>query len=507
MSIKPKLRDQVDRPLPASPDSEKAILCSVLLDPSCLDKLDGIKPTSFHHPSHRAIFATMQGMRKAGKQIDLVTITQEISDHGKLADIGGPAYLAELSTFIPTAANVASYAEIVAEKALEREKIRLGTSLQDAAFEGRPTDEIQKAIASLDQNPAKESTSLTFRKISEIIAMKFSDDDLYLANGYLVRGGSLAIVGSGGIGKSRLVMQMAICSASGIPFLDIPTRGQPKWMFLQTENGNRRLQHDLQRMTQTLDAEAISLLDDRIVLHTLENSNDVFMRPTSESVADRLIESIIHHDPDIVVVDVLRDFGIGDLNTDEGMTGTLEAITRIVRSGRSDRTIIIIHHARTGKAAAAGAFGMERSNFGRNSKVLLGWARAVINIAPLSEDDPDLLGLGSGKNNDHREMPPLAMRLLPDHMLYRVDRSVDVGSKIAALNETGRKGSQFTIDAVTDVVDALKPSVPDKKTIVAKLIEKGLGKSKAYDLVASAESAGRIKFSSKNGGFVSTHGK
>jgi hypothetical protein len=136
MSVKPKLRDQVDRPLPASLDAEKAILCSVLLDPSCLDKLDGIRPGSFHHPSHRAIFTAMKQMRQAGKPLDLVTLSQEISDHGKLADIGGAAYLAEISTFIATSQNVASYAEIVAEKAALRDYIALAGRGIEAAYQG-----------------------------------------------------------------------------------------------------------------------------------------------------------------------------------------------------------------------------------------------------------------------------------------------------------------------------------------------------------------------------------
>jgi hypothetical protein len=54
-----------------------------------------------------------------------------------------------------------------------------------------------------------------------------------------------------------------------------------------------------------------------------------------------------------VVFDVLRDFGIGDLNSEEGMTATLSAIERITRQGDPQRIPIVAHHALTGRTGAA----------------------------------------------------------------------------------------------------------------------------------------------------------
>jgi hypothetical protein len=70
--------------------------------------------------------------------------------------------------------------------------------------------------------------------------------------------------------------------------------------------------------------------------------------------------------------------------------------------------------------------GCDRANFGRNSKLLYGWAHAMINIAPLAKDDNNLLGIGSGKCSNAREFAPFAIRLNERMMLYERDDSVDV---------------------------------------------------------------------------------
>jgi hypothetical protein len=495
-------------PLPADLDAERALLSSVLLEPKIFPDLD-VRAEDFHHPAHGTIWRGFQSLRAGVKAIDLVTITGHLADSNQLGNIGGPSYLAGLQTFISTALNAQGYADTVRIKSRTRQAISTTErALRDLYAPGADIGSVLGgAIAQLSPIRAEYSesrgNSLTFRSVSEILGMTFSDSDLYLSNGYLQKGGSLAIAGSGGIGKSRLVMQLAICSAAGIPFLGWPTRGNPKWLFLQTENGNRRLHHDLAKMTKSLGAEEIALLDRKIVFHTLENSHDVLIRPSSDKAHNRLADAITRHDPDVVVFDVLRDFAIGDLNSDDGMSQTLDAIGQLARHGRSDRSVVIVHHARTGKVAAAGAFGIDRANFARNSKVLLGWARAVLNIAPLSEDDPELIGIASGKNNDFREIDPLALRLNPDRMLYVPDRTVDVAAKVAALSETGKKASSVTSDAVVEIVESVHPSGISRTELSRRVMEKGCGRSKSYDLIADAETQKRIKFSGKMGGFLS----
>jgi hypothetical protein len=68
---------------------------------------------------------------------------------------------------------------------------------------------------------------LTIRAIGEILDMTFDDRDLVLANGYLALGERTAVRGMGGVGKSRLVMQLALCCRAGRFFAG--KRSGPNW--------------------------------------------------------------------------------------------------------------------------------------------------------------------------------------------------------------------------------------------------------------------------------------
>src|SRR4051794_24648892 len=72
--------------------------------------------------------------------------------------------------------------------------------------------------------PDKRRQPLTIRNIGEILEMTFDDNDMVLENGYLTLGERSAICGMGGVGKSRLVMQLALCCRAAREFLGWHTR-------------------------------------------------------------------------------------------------------------------------------------------------------------------------------------------------------------------------------------------------------------------------------------------
>src|SRR5438552_6883380 len=83
--------------------------------------------------------------------------------------------------------------------------------------------------------------SLSFRSPNEILAMEFDDSDMILGDRYIAEGQLGSLCGGGGVGKSRLISQVAVCQRLGVPFCGMPIYGPPrKWMFFQTENSLRR---------------------------------------------------------------------------------------------------------------------------------------------------------------------------------------------------------------------------------------------------------------------------
>lgn len=126
------------RSLPASPDAEKGLLCSILLAPDrVIDECVQQQVTEdyFHLPSHQVVFLTAREMRDTGRPIDLISITQFLRDQGRIDDAGGAAAVTDLFTFVPTPANASYYLEILREKYLLRRIITTCSEYTARAYE------------------------------------------------------------------------------------------------------------------------------------------------------------------------------------------------------------------------------------------------------------------------------------------------------------------------------------------------------------------------------------
>src|SRR4029077_262283 len=101
----------IHRPPPHSVEAEQGILSSMLISPrdAIAEVVDRVTPEHFYVPSHSSIFQVLLDLYGARKPIDMITFTQELNDRGLLATIGGPAFVAHLQTFVPTAANLQFY--------------------------------------------------------------------------------------------------------------------------------------------------------------------------------------------------------------------------------------------------------------------------------------------------------------------------------------------------------------------------------------------------------------
>lgn len=126
------------RALPQSPDAEKGVLGSILLDPSavldeCIKRQ--VTPAYFQHPAHARIYSAMIEMQERRVPIDLISVTQFLEDAGTLENVGGAQAIADLFTFVPTPVNALHYLEIVREKYLLRQVVTTCTELAARAYD------------------------------------------------------------------------------------------------------------------------------------------------------------------------------------------------------------------------------------------------------------------------------------------------------------------------------------------------------------------------------------
>lgn len=112
----------------------------------------------FYRNAHQKIFQVFAKLNDAGKAVDLVTVAEELSATRQLEDVGGLSYLSELAASVPTAANIAYYAGIVAEKALLRRLIRTATHIAQEGYtrEDDVDELLDEAERSIMEVPAQK---------------------------------------------------------------------------------------------------------------------------------------------------------------------------------------------------------------------------------------------------------------------------------------------------------------------------------------------------------------
>jgi replicative DNA helicase len=117
----------------------------MLIDPESWDKVaELVTETDFYNRSHQIIFKAITRLLNISNPIDLITVSEELEKHDELEDAGGFAYLGELAKNTPSSANVASYAQIISERAITRELIGVAHEIAEIGYnpEGRDSADI-----------------------------------------------------------------------------------------------------------------------------------------------------------------------------------------------------------------------------------------------------------------------------------------------------------------------------------------------------------------------------
>lgn len=130
---------------PQNTDAEASLLGAILIDTDALVKIaDKIDSYDFYDERHRYIYEAITLLYDRHSPIDVLTLSDQMKANGTLEAIGGSSYLAELTNFVPTAAHVEQYAEIVAQKALRRRLIKAAQDITTMGF--NETNQLQELI-------------------------------------------------------------------------------------------------------------------------------------------------------------------------------------------------------------------------------------------------------------------------------------------------------------------------------------------------------------------------
>lgn len=110
---------------PQNIDAEASLLGSLIIDSDSFVKIaDVVNSDDFYSEQHRSIFKAMRSLHDKRSPIDILTLSEQLKSSGELDRVGGASYLTELTNFVPTAAHLEQYANIVADKSIRRKLIQ-----------------------------------------------------------------------------------------------------------------------------------------------------------------------------------------------------------------------------------------------------------------------------------------------------------------------------------------------------------------------------------------------
>jgi replicative DNA helicase len=170
----------VDRTLPSSPDSERIILGSILLDNALIAQaVELLEVEDFYSPLHRRIFRAMIALFESDEKIEPILVAEEIKKEGALDAIGGVTTIANLAYGLPHFADIGQYAKVVKDKAMMRNLIRVCAQISNEALseEEDATDVIDNAermIFALSDSRTRQGF-VPVKQLAESVLKKVQD--------------------------------------------------------------------------------------------------------------------------------------------------------------------------------------------------------------------------------------------------------------------------------------------------------------------------------------------
>jgi replicative DNA helicase len=217
-------------------DAEAAVLSAIMLSRDALDRvLEILKPEHFYSDSNGRIYEAAQELSLLAEPvpIDITTIASYLRDRERLAQIGGPTYLAQLTDATPAVAHVAAHAASVYEKWRLRQLI---ATCQRVSAEGygdvgvvqefidsaeQAVYELARTAATTTAQPLAVALRAAFQQITD--AANRGDHITGISTGYEkldaktagLHAGDLTIVAARpGVGKTSFVLNVGVNVAS-----------------------------------------------------------------------------------------------------------------------------------------------------------------------------------------------------------------------------------------------------------------------------------------------------
>ena len=137
--------EQLLKTVPNDIMAEQAVLGSMLVDKDAVvAAIETLKASDFYREDNKDIYAAMYELYNAGKNIDMITVKDELTLRGSLEKVGNIEYLSSLIDIVPTTSNIDNYVKIVEAKSTTRSMIKTANDILKMGYSG--TEEVDTII-------------------------------------------------------------------------------------------------------------------------------------------------------------------------------------------------------------------------------------------------------------------------------------------------------------------------------------------------------------------------
>jgi len=169
---------------PQAPEVEKAVIGALMIDKDAYSIVcKTLHPDSFYEPRNQMVYEAIRDLAIEGKPIDILTVTDKLAKNGTLEDVGGPAYVTELSSRVASSANIEYHANIVAQKSLARQLISYASIIETKAFdETNDVDDLMQEAAGSLFELSQRNMKRDYTQINPVISQTIQNIQAAAAN-------------------------------------------------------------------------------------------------------------------------------------------------------------------------------------------------------------------------------------------------------------------------------------------------------------------------------------
>ena len=148
----------VKRVMPNSLEAEQSVVGAMIMDKDAIVAAGEILISEdFYYKQYGTLFDAMLELFNAGQPVDLITLQNKLREMDVPPEVSSLEYVGNLVAAVPTSANVKYYANIVKEKAVLRNLIKVTEGIENQCYLGKDSLEdiladTEKSVFNLLQN-------------------------------------------------------------------------------------------------------------------------------------------------------------------------------------------------------------------------------------------------------------------------------------------------------------------------------------------------------------------